>query len=112
MLSLILADVAEQSPARIRTGALLGRGRAADSCSQVLRMPDPVRAIARPMSAPAYARPQACTQATASSNGAQVAAQAESVWQQPNSNVKFAHKTRIATRGGGSLGPHLARDPV
>lgn len=59
----------------------------------------------------AAARPQASTVAVHVGTGCTAAGQAEPSWQQ-RTTEKYAHTTRIATAGGGSLGPHPARDPV
>jgi hypothetical protein len=109
MLSLLsMADVAEPSCARLRTGIWLGSG--------ILPVPkaglmDKAALAFLPEAALAHVRPQE-HQAYLSSNGTQVAGQAENARQQHTSNLKFAHKIRIATQGGGALGPHPARDPV
>ena len=102
-------DAIEPSSARLCTGTwLLGSGNIPAPKAQLLKK----AALAfMPEAALAYVRPQG-HQAYLLSNGIQVAGQAEYVRQQHTSNQKFAHKTRIATRSGGALGPHPARDPV
>ena len=57
-------------------------------------------------------RPQAYNSTALLGFSAQAAALADSAQQQPTSKVNYAHTTRIAASGGGSLGPHPARDPV
>jgi hypothetical protein len=109
MLSLFsTTDVAEPSSARIRTGIWLGSGILPVPNADLL---DKAALALMPEAALAYVRPQA-HQAYLFGNGTQVAGQTESVRQQHTSNLKFAHKIRIATQGGGALGPHPARDPV
>jgi hypothetical protein len=103
-----MANVAEPSSARLRMGIWLG------GVSFPVPDADPLSKAAvasLPQAALAYVRPQA-HQAYVLSGGTQVAGQAEYARQQHTSNLKFAHKTRIATQGGGALGPHPARDPV
>ena len=109
MLSLFsMADVAEPSCARIRTGIWLGSGILPVPNADLL---DKAALAFTPKAALAHVRPQA-HQAYLSSGSTQVAGQAEYARQQHTSNLKFAHKIRTATQGGGALGPHPARDPV
>jgi hypothetical protein len=111
MLSLnSLADVA---PARARslTGTPLACGATPVPCGQV----DQIAGLPRASSAsPLFAaRPRGRSASSYLFDTAtQAAGQAELARQQHASNVKYAHMTRIATKGGGSLGPHPARDPV
>lgn len=115
MLSLFsMADVAESTDTavptreRIRTGIWLGSGILPVPNADLL---DKAALVFTPKAALAHVRPQA-HQAYLSSGGTQVAGQAEYARQQHTSNLKFAHKIRTATQGGGALGPHPARDPV
>jgi len=103
-----MVDVAEPSSARLRAGIWLGSGILPIPNADLLTKATPAD---MPAAALAYVRPQE-RQAYLFSNGTQVAGQAETAGQQHTSNLKFAHKTRIATQGGGALGPHPARDPV
>ena len=112
MLSLITtADVAVPERVRIRAGASL----LWTSAPAVPRDRGPERAavcLAAAGQAIASPRPQASTGAALLGNGAHAAGQAKSASQQPTSK-KFAYTmTRIATTGGGAVGPHPARDPV
>jgi hypothetical protein len=103
-----MADVAEPSSARLRLGIWLGSASLPVPEADLLSK---AAVASKPDAALAFVRPQA-HQAYRFSGGTQVAGQAEYVRQQHTSNLKFAHKTRIATQGGGALGPHPARDPV
>jgi len=124
MLSLFSTiDAIEPSCARIRTGAWLGSGNIPVPNADLLNKaalvfkPEAALALSRTegpsvrLQGDQSARPQART-AYLFGNGTQVAGQAEYARQQHMSNLKFAHKTRIATQSGGALGPHPARDPV
>jgi hypothetical protein len=103
-----MVNATEPSSARLGVGIWLGSGNIPVPNADVLNK----AALAfMPGAALAYVRPQV-HQAYLFSNGTQVAGQAEYVRQQHTSNLKFAHKTRIATQSGGALGPHPARDPV
>jgi hypothetical protein len=75
-------------------------------------MAAPAAASASPDAASAYARLRPRTEGVLFGTGIQVAGQAFFAGQQHTSNVKYAQMTRIATKGGGSLGPHSVRDPV
>ena len=125
MLSLFSTiDAIEPSCARIRTGAWLGSGNIPVPNADLLNKaalvfkPEAALALERLLidqsvrsQGDQTARPQA-RRAYLFGNGTQVAGQAECARQQHMSNLKFAHKTRIATQSGGALGPHPARDPV
>src|SRR5262249_22262366 len=103
-----MVDATEPSCARLHMGIWLGSGNIPVPNADLLNK----AALALlPEAALAHVRPQA-HQAYLFGNGTQVAGQAEYVRQQHTSNLKFAHKTRIATQSGGALGPHPARDPV
>ncbi|HET7015505.1 MAG TPA: hypothetical protein VFI65_16425 [Streptosporangiaceae bacterium] len=125
MLSLFsTVDAIEpSSSARIRTGAWLGSGNItlpdADLLNEAALVFKPEAALALVRLVDQSVRPQGdksvrpqARQAYLFGKGIQVAGQAEYARQQHMSNLKFAHKTRIATQSGGALGPHPARDPV
>ncbi len=110
MLSLISpAEAAMPTRALTRTGASLLRG-----CAPVPGARSLEAATSRPGAAePVFARPrpQASTGSVLFGNATHAAGQADSARQQRPSQ-KYAHTTRIATAGGGAMGPHPARDPV
>jgi hypothetical protein len=109
MLNLFSVDAIEPSSAQPCTGTWLGSGIMPVPNADLLNK----AALAfTPEAALAYVRPQAHQAYLFISNGTQVAGQAEYARQQHASNLKFDHKTRIATQSGGALGPHPARDPV
>lgn len=105
-------DAIEPSSAWPCAGTGLGSG-SGDVCAPQAQLLKKAALAFMPEAALAYVPcgPQG-HQAYLLSNGIQVAGQAEYVRQQHTSNLKFAHKTRIATQSGGALGPHPARDPV
>jgi hypothetical protein len=103
-------DAIEPSSARLSLGICLGGGSGIVPAPKAQLLKKAALAF-MPEAALAHVRPQG-QQADLLSNGIQVAGQAGYVGQQHTSNQKFAHKTRIATRSGGALGPHPARDPV
>ncbi len=113
-ISTVELAVPEVVPQRTRSrmGTWLACGDASVLCDQALQVAVPATASARPDAAGVLARPQVRTEASLFGAGIQVAGQAIFAGQQHTSNVKYAQMTRIATKGGGSLGPHPARDPV
>jgi len=118
------ADVVTSTRERFRTGALLCCDRTVLSISYLEQAAIPAKAFTRPGGAvsvfaepvfaePAFARPQVRKTAVLIGSGAQAAGKADYALQQRTSKVNYAHTTRIAAlMGGGSLGPHPARDPV
>ncbi len=110
MLSLTSpADAATATRALTRTGAWLLRDCAAGPSARSLEA-----AIGRPAAAAlvfARPRPQASTGSVLFGNATHAAGQADSARQQRPSQ-KYARTTRVATAGGGAMGPHPARDPV
>ena len=108
MVDVAEPSVSEPSCARIRPGIWLGSGNVPALKAGQL---DKAALAFMPEAGLTYVRPQA-HQADLFGNGTQVAGQAEYARQQHTTNLKFAHKTRIATQSGGSVGPHPARDPV
>lgn len=103
------AYAAEPSSAQLRMGIWLGSGSGLFPVPEADQL-NKAALASLPEAALAYVRPQAYQALI--SDGTQVAGQAEQARQQHTSNLKFAHKTRIATQGGGAMGPHPARDPV
>lgn len=110
MLSLISpAEAAMPSCARSRMGASLLGG-----CAAVPRDLALETAVVRTAAADVFfarPRPQASEGSVLFGNATHAPGQADSARQQRTSQ-KYAHTTRIATAGGGALGPHPARDPV
>ena len=115
MLNLVsLADIGEPTVVRSRMGVLLDRAAPMPVPRvHVKGLAGSARAVAQPVAAQAFVRPQWSTRAALFGIGAQVAASATLAGQQPISKVNYAHTTRIAAlKGCGALGPHPARDPV
>jgi hypothetical protein len=110
-------SLAEVAPARTRSGmgTCLACGELPVPRDQIRELPAlpmaPIASAKQGTSMP-FARPQARKDVFLFGSDAQAAGQVDLTRQQRTSNVKYAHTTRIATKGGGSLGPHPARDPV
>ena len=110
MLSNIsLADAATTSRQWSPMGALL-----LGDCAAVSRARAIETTVIRPAAAHAAVaalRPHAGAESVLVGSATHAANQAKFALQQPTSQ-KYAQTTRIATEGGGALGPPQARDPV
>jgi hypothetical protein len=100
------ADAAMPASARFRAGASFIGGCAAVSRERT----EPLAAASATVVA--GLRPQASASPVLLGNAAHAAGQAKLASQQRISHNKYARTTRIATHGGGALGPHQAWDPV
>ncbi len=115
MLSHIwLADAAMPARALSRTGASFVGGCTAVPRERAIET-EPARTEAARTAAVATLvaglRPQACAGTVLFGTATHAASQAN-VASQASSQKKYARKTRIATAGGGAMGPQPAWDPV
>ncbi|MGN6680973.1 MAG: hypothetical protein ACTHKL_24690 [Streptosporangiaceae bacterium] len=103
------ADAALSSRALSRTGASF-----TGSCAAVSRerAETAVASKAAATAVVAGMRPHASASAVSFGNAAHAAGKANLALQQRTSQKKYARTTRIATQGGGAMGPHPAWDPV
>ncbi len=112
MLSLSTTADAVPMRARFSLGACLLSGCAVTPISHFKQDAALAKASAKPGAA-GFALPKARAEVVLFSSGSPAAGQAELARQQRISDVNYAHTTRIAApMGGGTWGPHPARDPV
>jgi hypothetical protein len=101
------ADAAMPARARSRTGASFVGG-----CAAVSRERAETAVTSRAAAATSVAGPRPQASAVSFGNAAHAAGKANAALQQRISQKKYARTTRIATFGGGAVGPQPAWDPV